>query len=198
MGDAEIQVLLDEAKREYDHLLNIIKNNSNKISSLISLLPVFIGILISSTVYVYTNLDKIGSEKLFIEPIIMSIGLLITAILLGFIGILLVKRSIFIMPSELYRIKNSSKEEILDLLLQNYLVEMNDIHKKFELGPFISIIIIILTIVAIIEYTFFGIYHFLKNDIINIYIPIIIGIVIIISMTIIFIIDYIKLEKELN
>ena len=110
MGEEENQVLLDEARREYDHLINIIKNNSNRISSIISLQPVFIGILISTTVYVYTNLDKIGSEKLYIEPMGISIGLLIIAFSLGLIGILPVRRSIFIRPSELYRIKNLTGE----------------------------------------------------------------------------------------
>lgn len=195
MGEKENQVLLDEARGEYDHLLNIIKNNSNRVSSLISFLPVFIGIIISSTVYVYTNLDKIGSEKLFIEPITISIGLLIISFLLGLIGILPVKRSIFIMPSELYRIKNSSKENILDMLLQNYIHGMNNIYRKFELRPFISILIVIFTIIAMVEYTFFGIYHFSKNDTINIYIPIYIGIAIIIGIVISFIIDYIKIKK---
>jgi hypothetical protein len=206
MGEVELRILLDEARKEYDHLLDIIKHNGNRISSIIALLPVFVGIVVTSTVYVYVNLDILPSDKLFVEPNLFAIILLIIAFLIGLIGILPVKREIFILPSELYRIKNKSEENILDNLLQNYLVELNGIYSAMQIKPLITNVIVIMTIMSMVEFSLFGMYHF--TDAVQIekimaqinltYIPLIIGGITILLIVVIYYIDFNRLKQQLN
>ena len=65
MGEEELKILLDESRREYDRVMDLMIHNSSKILNLTALIPVLIGIIVTSTVYVFTNLDKIQSDDLF-------------------------------------------------------------------------------------------------------------------------------------
>ncbi|MBE3135980.1 MAG: hypothetical protein IMZ43_01070 [Thermoplasmata archaeon] len=162
MGENELEILLDESRREYDKLTEVLLSNSTKIISLISLIPVLIGIIITSTFYVFTNLDKLPSDDLFFAPIAISLIILVIAFSLGLIGILPIRSGNFYIPSKLYEIKNEKKEDILDKIIQNYLLTINDLILKLEIRPFLSTVIVVLIVFSLIEYILFGIYHFVK------------------------------------
>jgi len=160
------------------------------------LIPVFIGIIITSTFYVFTNLDKLQSNDLFFSPIAISLIILVFAFAIGLIGILPIRSGNFYNPLKLYEIKNDKKEDILDKIIQNYLLTIKDLIPKLEIRPFLLTIIVVMIVFSLIEYIIFGIYHFvkpLKENII--YIP---YAILMICITIILYILYLNRRKRME
>lgn len=157
-----IEVIFNETKYTHEKLLTLSIHQTDKILSLLAVIPILMGFIISSTIYVHSNLAE--CQSLFIDPISISLFFLAVSLLLGLLGVFPMKLGPFITPANLYSVSNDDRKDLLHKLTQSYLIDLKEDFIKIQVRPFIIKLMVILTILSIFEFVVFGFYHVINSD----------------------------------
>ncbi|KYK34402.1 MAG: hypothetical protein AYK19_12190 [Theionarchaea archaeon DG-70-1] len=153
-----LEILLKEAIRSREEILHSIEESSNKIFALSNISLVLIGAYITSVFFI--GLDK----KIIILPFLLAVSLSMGGLTIGLLAMFPQYLNIIIVPNELYGLKIEQKHDILDKLLQTYLIQENNLLLKagekpfflktiatFMIGSIITFLIVIVAIILDIE-----------------------------------------------
>lgn len=153
-----LEILLKEAVRSREEILHSIEESSNKIFALSNISLVLIGAYITSVFFI--GLDK----KIIILPFLLAVSLSMGGLTIGLLAMFPQYLNIIIVPNELYGLKIEQKHDILDKLLQTYLIQENNLLLKagekpfflktiatFMIGSIITFLIVIVAIILDIE-----------------------------------------------
>lgn len=145
---SKLELILKEAKELRKEKLDRLIVQESKMWTALNFLPILIGIYLTSAVFMH--------EK---RPISLSLPLGVTMILFAIVICLMgVLPSIYrtIKPDEMYALREDKRKDILDKLLQTYLIDEKQLIFKIEKNALFMMLIIVLTIGSIIEFIHFG------------------------------------------
>jgi len=153
---SKLELILKEAKESRKERLNHLIIQESRMWTVLNFLPILIGIYLTSAVFMY--------EK---KPISLSLPLGIT---LTLFAIVICLKGVFpsiyrtIKPDEMYALTEEKRKDILDKLIQTYLIEEKELIYKIEKNALFMMLIIVLTIGSIIEFIYFGAICFILKD----------------------------------
>lgn len=153
---SNLELILKEAKESRKEKLDRLMVHESKMWTALNFLPILIGIYLTSAVFMH--------EK---RPISLSLPLGITMILFAIVICLMgVLPSIYrtIKPDEMYALTEDKRKDILDKLIQTYLIDEKQLFFKIEKNALFMMLIIVLTIGSIIEFIYFGAICFIFQD----------------------------------
>ena len=153
---SNLELVLNEAKESRKEKLERLIIQESRMWTALNFLPILIGIYITSVFFMY--------EK---KPINLSPTLGITLALFAIVICLMgVFPSIYrkIKPDEMYALIEEKRKDVLDKLIQTYLIEEKELIHKIEKNALFMMLIIMLTIGSIIEFIYFGVICFIFQD----------------------------------
>lgn len=145
-----LNVILNEAKNSRTELLQYSNESRNQIWNSLTFLILFIGLLATSTIFLYENGESIASM-----PLILSIFLIICALFFSITGTLPSKSILLPDPDVLYELIDEENNQLMDKLIQTYLINNKKYILQLEKKSSVRGDIHILTIGSIIEYIIF-------------------------------------------
>ncbi|MCW3133284.1 MAG: hypothetical protein N2V78_03015 [Methanophagales archaeon] len=167
---SNLELILNEAKESRKEKLDRLIVQESKMWTALNFLPILIGIYLTSAVFMH--------EK---RPISLSlplgISLTLFAIVICLMGVL---PSIYstIKPDVMYALTEDKRKDILDKLIQTYLIDEKQLILKIEKNALFMMLIIVLTIGSIIEFIYFGAICFIfKDESLSIFWVILIGLI---------------------
>ena len=113
-----LNVILNEAKNSRTELLQYSNESRNQIWNSLTFLILFIGLLATSTIFLYENGESIASM-----PLILSIFLIICALFFSITGTLPSKSILLPDPDVLYELIDEENNQLMDKLIQTYLIK---------------------------------------------------------------------------
>ena len=153
-----LEILLREAIRSREEILHSIEESSDKIFALSNISLVLVGAYITSIFFI--GLDK----KIIIFPFLLAVSLSMGGLTIGLLAMFPQYLNIIIVPNELYSLKREQKHDILDKLLQTYLIQENNLLLKagekpfflktiatFMIGSITAFLIVIIAIILDVE-----------------------------------------------
>ena len=153
---SNLELILNEAKESRKEKLDRLIVQESKMWTALNFLPILIGIYLTTAVFMH--------EK---RPICLSlplgISLTLFAIVICLMGVL---PSIYstIKPDVMYALTEDKRKDILDKLIQTYLIDEKQLILKIEKNALFMMLIIVLTIGSIIEFIYFGAICFIFKD----------------------------------
>ncbi len=153
---SNLELVLNEAKESRKEKLDRLIIQESRMWTALNFLPILIGIYITSVFFMY--------EK---KPINLSPTLGITLALFAIVICLMgVFPSIYrkIKPDEMYALTEEKRKDVLDKLIQTYLIEEKELIPKIEKNALFMMLIIVLTMGSIIEFICFGVICFIFQD----------------------------------
>jgi hypothetical protein len=141
-----LDILLKEAIRSREEILHTIEDSSNKIFTLSNISLVLIGAYV-------TSIFLIGLErKIIIFPFLLAVGLSMGGLITGLLAMFPRYFDIIIVPAELYGLKIEERNDIIDKLLQTYLIQENKLLLKAGEKPLFLKTIAIFMIGSIVAF----------------------------------------------
>jgi hypothetical protein len=153
---SNLELILNEAKESRKEYMDRLIILESRMLTALNFLPILIGIYITSLFYMYGK-----------KPINLSLTLGIT---LALFAIVICLMGVFpriyrkIKPDEMYALTEEKRRDVLDKLIQTYLIEAKELIHKIEKNALFMMLIIVLTIGSIIEFIYFGVICFIFQD----------------------------------
>lgn len=145
-----LNVILNEAKNSRTELLQYSNESLNHIWKSSTFLILFIGLLATSTTFLYGNGESIANL-----PLIFSFILITFALFFSITGTLPSKSLLVPDPDVLYELMYEENDQLMEKLIQTYLINNKRYMLLLEKKSFVRGDIHILTIGSIIEYIIF-------------------------------------------
>ena len=145
-GASGLDILLEEAIRSREEILHTIEDSSNKIFTLSNISLVLIGAYV-------TSIFLIGLDiKIIVLPFLLAVGLSMGGLITGLFAMFPRYFDIIIVPAELYGLKIEERNDIIDKLLQTYLIQENKLLLKAGEKPLFLKTIAIFMIGSIVAF----------------------------------------------
>lgn len=141
-----LDILLREAVRSREEILHHMEDCSNKIFALSNISLVLLGAYV-------TSILLMGADKrIVVFPFLLAAGLAMGGLTAGLLAMFPRYYDIIIVPNELYGLKIEKKEDIMDKILQTYLVQENKLLLRAGEKPFFLKIIATFMIGSIVAF----------------------------------------------